>query len=201
MVKSTSRKTNKNDKLMFWVFAVLILLIVIAVTVVIVLANRPDPNTSEKFFETNDSQYVIEAKPQKVDDEILGDNAPINSFNVYYRNGDTITGYNLYYEFANEEAAKNALSYYQGLKGEEINSVELDGKYIVLSANKSQYEGMTYEFIKQWTELFKEADEDASSTEEKTDTVDAGTGDASEEASAASTDNADGAVEGEASSN
>ena len=172
MVKKTSRKTKKNDRLMFWVFAVLILLIIIAVTVVVVLANRPDPNTDEKFFETNDSQFVIESDVPETRNEALGNNVPVKSFNIYYRDGDTITGYKLYYEFANEEAARNALSYYQGLKNEGIDSVELDGKYIVVSGNKSQYEGMTYEFIKQWTELIKTAEEKTEETSEGNGTED-----------------------------
>ena len=153
---SNKSNSKSNNRLLVGVFAVLLALIVIAVLVVVLLNNQSDPNSNESFFETNEIKYVVASELNNSEDE----GAPVASYDVYYHNGDTITGHEAYYEFRDEEYAKAALSYYQALKDDDIKSIDVNGKYIVLVANPSQFEGMTLEFVKQWSQIDSTITED-----------------------------------------
>ena len=121
---------------------------------VVVLNNRPDPNKDESFFVSDSSKYVVESKLVHTGDEAADIGTAVTSYHVYDLNGDNIVGYKVYYEFKDEEAAKRAIQYYQSLEDENVRSVDLDGKYIILTASESQYEGMTVDFVKKWAELY-----------------------------------------------
>lgn len=167
MAKKANSKTKNNNNLLIGVFAVLVVLIVAAVIAIIMLNRNTNPNDNESFFVSTDNKYVLTS-------DIYGENdngAPVASHDVYYHDGDTITGYQLYYEFADEEAAKAALDYYKEREGDDVDLVELKGKYVVLTANKIQYDGLTMEMLKEWTEEELIIDDEDTEGNEVTETV------------------------------
>ena len=153
MAKKAKRKSKKNNNnLMAWVFVALFLLIVISIAVILTLNNGSDPNTNESFFVSDESKYVIASE--------LGDSGKdgnaVSAYDIYYYSGETITGHKAYFEFINEEAAKEALPDYQSLQDNEIKSVEVNGRYIVFTAEPSQYEKITLEQVKEWSSVNSE---------------------------------------------
>jgi hypothetical protein len=133
---------------MMWVFVVLFLLIVISIAVILTLNGRSNPNTDEAFFTSDGTKYVIESDTLSV----VAKDGPVAAYDVYYYSGDRITEHKAYYEFADEETAKEALSDYQKMDDDGVGAVELDGRFVVLVAKPSQFENMTVEMVKQWAE-------------------------------------------------
>ena len=140
--KAKSKRNNaKNNNLMMWVFVVLFLLIVISIAVILTL-NNANPNLNDDFFVSDGSKYVVAA-----DIDNYGDDRIVAAYDVYYHNNGTITGHEAYYEFVDEEMAQVALPSYQANKDEEVDKIELNGKYIVLTATPKQYEGLILDLL------------------------------------------------------
>jgi hypothetical protein len=140
--KAKSKRNNaKNNNLMMWVFVVLFLLIVISIAVILTL-NNANPNLNDDFFVSDGSKYVVVANVGN-----YGDDKIVAAYDVYYHNNDTITGHEAYYEFVDEEMAQAALPSYRANKDEEVDKIELNGKYIVLTATPKQYEGLTLDLL------------------------------------------------------
>ena len=153
MAKKAKRKNKKNNNnLMVWVFVALFLLIVISIAVILTLSNGSDPNTNKSFFVSDGSKYVITSE--------LGDSGEdgdaVSAYDVYYYSGETITDHKAYFEFINEEVAKEALPDYQSLRDNDIKSVEVNGRFIVFTAEPSQYEKITLEQVKEWSSVDSE---------------------------------------------
>lgn len=144
MAKKASHKKS-NNALLTWVFIVLFALIIFAVAIVLILNTQSNPNTNSNFFVSDSHKYVIASDSSYN----TASDSPIISYDVYYHNDNTITSHQAYYEFSSEEAAKAALPYYKSLQDADINSVEQSGKYIVLTANQSQFKDLTLDDIKQ----------------------------------------------------
>lgn len=154
MAKQTVSKArkNNNNRLLIGVFGVLLVLIIVAVTIIVILGNRPNPNGDMNFFETDDTKYVV-----AIDYNEGNELSPVKSYDVYYHDdGNEITGHESYYEFVDEETARAAFPDYEKMKAEDVDfigDVKLDGKYIIMIATPRQYEGLTLEFVKEWSRI------------------------------------------------
>ena len=150
MVKKAKAKTKAkktSNSLMMWVFVVLFLLIVISIAIILTL-NSTNPNLNEGFFVSNDTKYVIDA-----DLDGFGDDRIVSAHDVYYYDSNNVvTGHEAYYEFINEETVQAVLPVYQSTKDDEVEKVVANGRFIVMIANPTQYEGLNIETIKQWFE-------------------------------------------------
>lgn len=142
--KAKTKSKAKNNNLMTWVFVALFLLIVASIAVILTLNNN-NPNLNEKFFVSDNSKYVA-----TIDADSFGDDDLVVAYDVYYHNGNEITGHKAYYKYASEEVAKDAFPYYQALEDDEISTIELNGRFIVLIASPTQYEGLTLDMVKSW---------------------------------------------------
>jgi len=174
MVKKTKarskakKKNNKNNNLMIWVFVTLFLLIVMAIAVILTLNGRSNPNTDENFFLSDATKYVVPSDTISPN----GDDDPIAAYDVYYHDGDKITAHKAYYEFVDRETAEGAFTNFKNIKDDDIDTVELDGKYIVLVAKPSQYQSFTLEMVKRWTETDEDGEIDDEAYEaENSDTA------------------------------
>ncbi|MBQ3353165.1 hypothetical protein IJG89_02365 [Candidatus Saccharibacteria bacterium] len=141
--------TTKNNKgLIIGVCAAVVA--IIAIIVGIVLANN-HPVLNDDYFVSDDTKYVISMDG----DEITADDeySPVKTHMVYFYSGDEITGLKMYYEFADEATAKAAYETYRDELPAEYTDIYVDGKYLVLTANASQYEGTSADDIKQTVEF------------------------------------------------
>ena len=152
MAKKSKAKSKKNNNLMMWVFVALFLLIVISIAVILTLNNGNNPNNNAAFFNSDGSKYVVAADVEN----FKGNEKVVGAYDVYYYSGDTITDHKAYYEFIDAEAAEEALPQYETLIDNDIESVNVDGKYIVIKATPAQYEKITLEQVKRWSSVNSE---------------------------------------------
>lgn len=140
--------TNNNKGLIIGICAAVVA--VIAIVVGIVLANN-HPALNDDYFVSDDTKYVISMDG----DEITADDeySPVKTHMVYFYSGDEITGLKMYYEFADEATAKAAYETYRAELPDEYTDIAVDGKYLILTADASQYEGTSADDIKQTVEF------------------------------------------------
>ena len=188
--KKTSKAKKKNNKnLIIGICAAVAVVVAAIIAIVVVNLNS---GISESYFVSDDTKYVLtlDAGQLSFEDEEQEIN-PVKAHFVYNYSGDEITGLTAYYEFADAETAKKALDLYnKELKeAEESEKSEGDdmvgykdasvkGKYLVLTANESQYKDITVSDVKQqieFMEMLKQMNEqDNSNNEESKDTEEAG---------------------------
>ena len=120
-------------------------LVVIAVVVaVVVIALVKNGGVNDDYFKSDNTKLVMSLDGNSIalDDDDLN---LVKFHQVYTYEGDTITSSKAYYEFEDNAAANKAKEYIEeSLKGqEEVDEVYVDGKYLVVVANKSTYENNT----------------------------------------------------------
>ncbi len=186
--KTSKAKKRSNKNLIIGICAAVAVVIAVIIAIIVVNLNS---GISESYFVSDDTKYVLtlDAGQLSFDDEGQEIN-PVKAHFVYNYSGDEITGLTAYYEFADTETAKKALVLYtQELKeAEEGNENEegdtagykdasVKGKYLVLTANESQYKDITVSDVKQqieFMEMLKQMNEqDNSNNEETEDTEEA----------------------------
>lgn len=153
MADKKAKKDNKN--LIIGVCAALAVVVVIIVA--IVLATR-GTRLDDSFFVTDGTKYVATMEGDEMsfgDDDV----SPVKTHVVYFYSDGKVTDMKSYYEFADEASAKKMYDAYKEYEDEEIGSYELNGKYVVLTASASQYEGMTADDAKQQVEFMKMLEE------------------------------------------
>ena len=84
---------------------------------------------------SDDTKFVV-----KQDDHTTG---------IYYHNGDVVTGYEVYVEYATAEEAKLAAQGYQLTEDDEIESFKVEGNKIHVTYKESLYEDISVEQLKQ----------------------------------------------------
>lgn len=168
MADEKAKKGNKN--LIIGIVAALV--VVVVVVVAIVLATRGS-KLDDSFFVSDGSKYVV---TMMGDDESLGEDSPVKTHAVYFYSGDKVTDMKYYYEFTSEDAAKKMFDIYKELETDGSGTYELNGKYVILTVDASQYEGMTADDAKQQVEFMKMLenmdDEDYSDDADESDDVD-----------------------------
>ena len=145
-----SKKNNKN--LIIGICAGVVAVIVIIVAVV--LATAGSSRLGDSYFVSDDSKYVISmnADEMGLDGE---EYAPNKVHLVYYYSDDEVTGLESYYEYTDNASAKAAYDTIIAEAGDEASNYRLDGKYIVITADESEYEGMTASDAKQQIEFME----------------------------------------------
>lgn len=152
--KTTNSSKNKNIIICACVAVVAIVVIIVA----IVLATRGGVigGLNDAYFVSDGTKYVLNLDTSNMGTDEEDETAPVGAHLVYYYSGDTITDMKGYYEFKTEEAAKAAYEFYSGNNEGEYKSVELDGKYVILTANETDYEGLTATDVKQQIETIEQ---------------------------------------------
>ncbi|MBQ3436513.1 hypothetical protein IJG26_00975 [Candidatus Saccharibacteria bacterium] len=168
MAEKAAQKSKNN--LIFGIIALIAILVI--VIVVIFAVKNANSNYGESYFASDDTKYVINLEDGEFSTED-SEHSPTKVHLVYFRSGDDITGVKYYYEYIDEKEAKSAYDYYKSNYTNEYDDIELNGKFIILTANKSDYEGMTaydvqqqIEFMEQLHEMDSTDEEDISGTAE-----------------------------------
>lgn len=150
----TEKKARKNNRNIIIGAIIGIVALIVVVTLIIIMVARGN-RLDESFFVSDGSKYVatLDGNDYGFSDE--EDIVPVKVYVVYFVSGDKVTDMKSYYEFADEVSAKKAFDIAKQGDSEELDSYELNGKYIVLTAEPIQYEGMTAEDAKAQIEFIE----------------------------------------------
>lgn len=173
-----NKKSNNNKGLIIGV-CVAVIVAVIAIIAVVIVNNS---GINESYFKSDDTKYVLTIESdENASSEGSEAYIPIKMHVVYNYSGDQITGLKYYYEYADDATAKSAADYYRSNSGEEVTEIITNGKYVVITANASQYEGITAKDVKEqidFIESMKNSNFNDGATVETTEseTVESGEG-------------------------
>lgn len=163
---TTKTKTNETKtNLIMAICAIVLVLVLIVISVVMASRNQ----LGDSYFVSDGSKYVLNIA---YDDALVeeGQSSPVSLHVVYYYSGNDITGVKEYYEFADEATAKTALEFFTQSENNSYKAIEQSGKYVIVTINEADYEGLTAEIVKQNIEAF----EAAANSEEATPEEDTG---------------------------
>lgn len=150
-----ANKSKNNKNVIIGVCAAVVILIIIIIAIVLGTRNGGFGGINDSYFVSDDTKYVltIDSDETATDSE---EYVPLKTHLVYTYSGDEITGLKAYYEYADADAAKAAAEYFQANNEESAyKSIANDGKYVILEANESEYEGVTASDVKQQIEFME----------------------------------------------
>ena len=144
-----AKKDNKN--LIIGICAAVAIVVVVVVAIVLVTKGGSS-KLDDSYFVSDGTKYVLTVDVENTDEEYT----PVKSHMVYYYSGDDITGVKVYYEYANADDAKAAYDALKEVGGfESFKSVELDGKYLIMTSKESEYAELKASDIKQQIEFME----------------------------------------------
>lgn len=162
---STSTKHDKpksTRKLLPIVFiASASVAIIIATIVAVVFGGHP--TIDDNFFTSDDTKTTISLTPSSDDTKTT---SLTKTYLVYdYDDSDNVISMKTYFEYPDEDSAKTA---YEATKDQpEFQGAEIQGKYIIVTADESQYKGLTAYDIKQQADALKAFEESQHPTTDK----------------------------------
>lgn len=151
MSKKEIRKKFDRKTLIWTIVAAIAFILVV---VMIVVMNLPEKFDSSYFHDDNNKIVLTMDKETSALDDSPWESGIVHM--VYYHDGKNITNVKAFYEYPNEEMAKIAFSKLE--PGEYANNKKLSGRFVIFQIDKSQYEEMTVESLKENIELLKEID-------------------------------------------
>ena len=177
MANKTTKSKKDNKNLIIGLCAGLA--VVVIAIVIIVLATQ-NSGINDSYFVSDGTKYVLTIDTSDEDSEDTDDYTPLKTHLVYTYEGDTVTGLKSYYEYADAASAKTA---YDAMKkaaeeseSSELDQMEVNGKYIIITASQDVYQDMTASDVKQqieFMESLKNMDTNDSDDTTDTETVDA----------------------------
>lgn len=153
-----SKKSTKNNKNLIAGICVAVAAVVAIVAIVLaVVLNR---GVDDSYFVSDDKKYVLTMEGDvlgAVEEEDIP--APVKTHMVYDYAGDEITGFRVYYEYEDKDAAKKAHDKFVELAAEsednEFGEISLDGKYVVFTASEDDYKDLTASDVKEQIEYME----------------------------------------------
>ena len=147
-----AKKNNKN--LIYGICAAAVVVVIAVVVAIIVMGNKP---LDESFFVSDDTKSVLTMDPSSLSQDTDDDEyVPETMRLVYFFSGEKVSDLKMYYGYKSEEAAKKAADYLKSInQGQEIKDVSVNGKYVIVTADKSAYEDVTAEDAKQQVEMME----------------------------------------------
>lgn len=161
MAEEASKATPKsNKKTIIICIAAAVVVVAIVVTAILLSRNKLGDN----YFVSDGSKYVL-----TLDDENFYGSSRTHTV-VFYK-GDQITEMKKYLEFESADKAKTVFD--ELAADEETKGGELNGKYIIFTADPEEYSDMTASSFKQlidfYTMLKGLSTDDSSSDDEEED--------------------------------
>ena len=102
----------------------------------------------ESFFVSNDVKTTIALTPDNPDTTSLN-----KTYVVYDYNGEEVVSMKTYFEYPDEAAARAT---YEAVKDQpEFVGAVINGKYIIVTADESQFKGLTASDVRQQAEAIK----------------------------------------------
>ena len=166
MAEQAKKKDNKNLIIGVCVAVVALIIVIVA----IVMLGRGKVALNDDYFKSDDTKYVLTVDTGSMDIDTEGEEyVPVKTHVVYTYSGDEITGMKSYAEYADAATAEKAFNQLKESDEEEAKNAELNGKYIVITHDASDYEGMTASDVKErieLMELFQNMDTDSDEDED-----------------------------------
>jgi hypothetical protein len=145
-------KTKSDKKSLIIACIALAAVIIITIVTLLILPNK---NIDDSFFVSDGSKYVLTIDSEDVLSLDFKEYTPEKTHLVYFYSGDNITDLKVYCDFKTEENAKKAAEIMKTETDESIKDVSINGKYVVITMDKSQYEDMSADDAKQQIELME----------------------------------------------
>lgn len=160
---------ENSKKSLITIGAVLVAIIVALVVAILIIKNGSGQFTgNDAFFNSDGTKLVIPINGDRIaaDEE---EPMPEKTYLVYYYAGNTITKYQTYQVYNNEDTAKKAFNYFQDTIANLFEDVSLDGHYVILTHEPADYEWITAEDIKQQIEYINTETETSTTETEETE--------------------------------
>ena len=163
-----SKKDNKN-----LIIGICAAVVVVAIIIIAVVLGTRGGGLNDDYFVSDGTKYVltIESDGTEEDDEYT----PLKTHLVYTYEGDKITSMKSYYVYADADTAKAAYDAMKEAGGEEAEGIELNGKYIIITAEEDVYKDLTTDDVKQqieFMEMLKNLGTDESGNVEDVEEID-----------------------------
>ena len=137
----------KHHKVLILTSALTAVAVVVVVIVVVSINHHP---ITDDYFVTDETKYVMTLTPETDEKKTPNSRGLVQTFYVYDRDGDTITGIKTYFEYVDEATAKT--NYEKTKDQQEFKNAELNGKYIIVTMDKDQYKGLKTSDVEQQIE-------------------------------------------------
>ena len=172
--KKEDKKNNNNKNIIIGICCGIALVIVIVLAIVFAKGGLND-----SYFVSDGTKYVLTIESDAYDTNSEDEPyTPIKTHLVYTYEGETITGLKTYYEYADGNAAKTAFEEMKKAaesEGQELGQIEVNGKYVIETAEEDAYKDMTASDVKEqieFMEMLKNMNTDGDSEDaEETETV------------------------------
>lgn len=143
------RSTHRNLPI---ITASVLATVIIAIIFTVTLLSHS--TLDEDFFVSDDTKTTISLTP---DDSKSNSSPLVGTRLVYTYDGDNVSGLKTYFEYPDEETAKTT---FESVKDQpEFQGAVTEGKYIVVTADESQYKGLTAFDVKQQADALKSFEE------------------------------------------
>ena len=161
--RSKKKSSPFNNKYLVYGLCGLGSAIVIAVIVWGVLSILNKPPLDDSYFVSDDTKTTISLNPDS-------ETSALHQTHVVYEyDGDNVVGMKTYFEYPDAQSASAA---YESLKDQpEFKNSEVKDKYIIVTADESQFKGLTASDVRQQAEAIKayqESQKKDKSTEDET---------------------------------
>lgn len=148
--KKSIKIKKPSKQAIYSICSTIIIASVAIIAVVLILRTLSKPVIEEAYFVSDDTKSVISLDSNRGESE---DGSAVQTHLVYTYDGDNVTGLKTYFEYPSEEAAATAI---ESLKDQpEFQGAVLEGKYIVVTADASQFEGLTASDVRQQAEAIQ----------------------------------------------
>ena len=163
---------SKNTKnIIIGICAAVVVIVVVVVAIILGTKKGGITGLNDSFFVSDGSKLVVDVDAESVfseDEQYIPKTVRL----VYYYKGDSVTGLEAYYEYADEEIAKAAFNYLSKSLEGEYKSISQDRVYVIVEANEEEYLGTTTDDVKQQIEFIESIKAMEKEDEEAEDTSD-----------------------------
>lgn len=159
----------KNTNKLVAIIAGVVLAVVAAVVTIVIINNNKGEVLNDDFFKTTNDKIVISNSGDNSSDPTVAKKV----HQVYFVNGDKITGLKVYSEFESEQAAKDADAkpeVAEAMKSGMYKDHKVQGKYIIVTMNDSMYQETTVEQLRTTAELLEKMIQNGVEEQQQTQT-------------------------------
>lgn len=167
---------SKNTKKIIAIIVAVVLVIAAAVvTIILINKNNGNNNTASQsevlnddYFKTDDKKIVISNASNSTDPTVAK-----KVHQVYFVDGDKVTGLKVYSEFESEQAAKDADAkpeVAEAMKSGNYKDHKVEGKFIIITMSESTYQSVTAEQLRMTAKALEEAIQNGTDQQTQTQT-------------------------------
>ena len=152
MADEAEVKNNSSKKLIAAIAGAVVVIAAVVGTVILINNNNKNSDTGQSevlnddYFKTDDKKIVMSTSSDSTDPTVAK-----KVHQVYFVDGDKVTGLKVYSEFESEQAAKDADAkpeVEEAMKSGNYKDHKVEGKYIIVTMADSTYQSVTAEQLR-----------------------------------------------------